>query len=278
MNQLHVEFPQLEEAAALLDACPLAVVLLDASGRIRACNRAFASLTGVVHGSRVAEPEELRKEGLLEPLLGRGTLVNWILPDGDERWLAVESRPLAGMDGATARFYVDVTEKLRLRKERDGLRAELKQLSLKDETLTSLMNRRGLLQSLEPLVARSRRYDNPLSIVAMGLEVQQDRQKLLVRISYLLRDQTRWADLLGCNDDHDFILILQETPRESALRLVEKLTAHLQRVSASASSPVSACYGVTHCLRDDDAETLLERAEAALGEARKQQNGTVISR
>jgi len=268
----------LEEAAALLDACPVAVLLLDASGSIRACNRAFASLMAVVSDTTAIAPEELRKEGLLEPLLGSGTLVNWIMPDGDERWLAVDSRTLTGAYGGTARFYVDVTEKLRLRKERDGLRAELKQFSLKDETLTSLMNRRGLLHSLEPLVARSRRYDSPLSIIAMGVEAQQERPKLLVKISYLLRDQTRWADLLGCNDDYDFLLILQETKLESALRLVEKLTAQLKHVSASASSPVSAYYGVTHCQHDDDAEALLERAEAALGEARTQCTGTVISR
>jgi diguanylate cyclase (GGDEF)-like protein len=268
----------LEEAATLLDACPVAILLLDSSGSMRACNRAFASLTGVVSDTAAIAPEELRKEGLLEPLLGSGTLVNWIMPDGDERWLAVESRPLTGSEGGTARFYVDVTEKLRLRKERDGLHAELKQLSLKDETLTSLMNRRGLLHSLEPLVARCRRYDRPLSVIAMGLDAQEERQKRLVNISYLLRDQTRWADLLGCNDNHDFLIILQETTRESALRLVEKLTAQLKHVSASASSPASACYGVTQCQHDDDTETLLERAEAALSEARTQQKGTVISR
>ena len=267
-----------EEAASLLDACPLAILLVDASGSIRAWNRAFADLTGVVSGAVVIEPEELRKEGLLEPLLGSGTLVNWIMPDGDERWLAVESRLLANSGGGTARFYVNVTEKLRLRKERDGLRAELKQRSLKDETLTSLMNRRGLLQSLEPLVARCRRYDSPLSIIAMGVDVQQERPKLLVRISYLLRDQTRWADLLGCNDDYDFLLILQETTLDSALRLVEKLAARLKQVNTGASSPVSVYYGVTHCQHDDDAEALLERAEAALDDARKQQNGAVISR
>jgi diguanylate cyclase (GGDEF)-like protein len=267
----------LEEATTLLDASPLAILVLDASGSIHACNRAFANLTGVVTGAAVTDPEELRKEGLLEPLLGSGTLVNWIMPDGDERWLAVDTRPLTGTEGGTARFYVDVTDKLRLRKECDGLRAEFKQLSLKDATLTSLMNRHGLLHSLEPLVARCRRYDSPLSIIAMGLEVQEERQKLLVRISYLLRDQTRWADLLGCNDDHDFLIILQETTHESALRLVEKLAAQLKQISASASSPLSASYGVTHCQHDDDAKSLLERVESALGQARKQQNGTVIS-
>jgi diguanylate cyclase (GGDEF)-like protein len=268
----------LEEAVTLLDACPLAVLLLDPSGQIRACNRAFAGLTGTDPGAGLAEPEVLRREGLLGPLLGSGTLVNWIMPDGDERWLAVEARPLAGVPGGMARFYTDVTEKLRLHKERDRLRVALKQCALKDETLTSLMNRRGLLYALEPLVARSRRYDSPLSVVAMGIEVQQEPEKLLVRIGYLLRDQTRWADLIGFNEAHDFLLILQETPRESALRLIEKLSGHMERISAGESAPVQACYGVTHCQRDDDAESLLDRAEAALGEARARHAGAVICR
>jgi len=271
-----LNFLTLEEVLNLLDACPLAVLLLDAGGQIRACNRAFAVLTGTNPDAGLAEPEALRREGLLAPLLGAGTLVNWIMPDGDERWLAVETRTLAGTHGGTARFYVDVTEKLRLRKERDGLREELKQCTLKDETLTSLLNRRGLLYSLEPLVARSRRYDSPLSVVAISIDVQQESRKLLVRIAYLLRDQTRWADLLGCNDAHDFVLILQETPRDSALHLIEKLGDHMERIGAGESAPFRACYGITHCRREDDAESLLERAEAALGKARAGHAGTVI--
>ena len=267
----------LEEAAALLDASPLAILLLDRAGRVRAYNRAFASLAGDAACASLALPENLQKEELLGPLLGRGALVNWIMPDGDERWLAVESLSLAGNAGGTARFYLDVTEKLRLRKERDELAAALQEHSFKDEILTSLMNRRGILHSLEPLVARSRRYDSPLSVIAMGIEAQPEREKLLVRISHLLKDQTRWADLVGCNDSHDFLLILQDTTRESALRLVEKLSVHLERLGTSVALPLKACYGVTHCLRDDDPKTLLERAEAALGAAREQQNGAVIT-
>ena len=54
----------LEEATNLLDACPLGILLLDASGRIRACNSAFARLTGVVSGKAISDPEELRQEGI----------------------------------------------------------------------------------------------------------------------------------------------------------------------------------------------------------------------
>jgi GGDEF domain-containing protein len=267
-----------EEAVTLLDTCPLAVLLLDASGQIRACNRVFAALTGTDPDARCTELEALHREGLLAPLLGSGTLINWIMPDGDERWLTVETRPLTDTHGGMVRFYVDVTEKLRLRKERDELRVALQQNALRDETLTSFLSRRGLLHALEPLVARSRRYDSPLSVVAMGIELHQEPRKLLVRIGYLLRDQTRWADLLGCNEDHDFLMILQETPRESALRLVDKLSTQLARIGAGDTSPVHASYGITHCQREDDAESLLGRAEAALGEARARRAGAVICR
>ena len=44
-----------EEAVTLLDTCPLAVLLLDASGQIRACNRVFAALTGTDPDARCTE-------------------------------------------------------------------------------------------------------------------------------------------------------------------------------------------------------------------------------
>jgi GGDEF domain-containing protein len=265
-----------EVAVALLDDCSLPVLLLDDSGAIRAWNRAFAGLTGVATEAGHAAFEDLRKDGLLGPLVGQATLVNWIMPDGDERWLAVESVVLLAADGGMARFYHDVTEKLRLRQERDACFTELRRHALKDEMLSSLMNRRGVLHLLDPLVARCRRYDSPLSVIAMGIEAHEERRTLLVTVGHLLRDQTRWADLLGCNDDHDFLLVLQETTRDSALGLVDKLSPHLARLSVGVTSPVNACYGITHCQRDDDPESLIERAERALDEARRQRSGTVI--
>ena len=126
-------------------------------------------------------------------------------------------------------------------------------------------------------MARSRRYNSALSIIAMGLETGQERQKTLVKVSYLLRDQTRWADLVGCNQSHDFILILQETTPDAALQLVNKLQVHLTRMSDTEPVPLQACYGVTHCQKNDNGESLLERAEAALQDARGNPDGIAIA-
>jgi len=256
----------LEQATALIDASPLATLLLAADGSVLAWNAAFAGLLG--------ETAEASSHELLAPLLGQGTVISWIMPDGDERWLAVETVTL---EDCTARFYLDVTEKLRLKQERDTCSRELQDQSLHHVTLTSLLNRRGILVSLDPLVARSRRYNSPLSVVAMGLEAGSAIDKARVQVSYLLKDQTRWADLVGCNHDGEFILILQETTQDSALQLVDKLTAHLKRISEDRDTPISACYGVTQCQKNDDAEVILERAEGALAEARNNQSGTAIA-
>lgn len=263
-----------DTAANLLDECPLALLLTDADGRVQGFNRAFAGLLGEAAADLDLAAGTLHDEALLAPLLGPATLINWIMPDGGERWLAVETTVLAGM---TARFYQDVTETLRLKQERDRCKTELRAQSLRDADLSSLLSRHGVLVSLEPLVARSRRYNSPLSVVVMGPHTGPVHDALHRKLSYLLRDQTRWADLVGTNEQRDFILILQETTQDAALQLVEKLSAHLGHLGDGQGAAPTACFGVTSCQKNDDAESLLERAEGALREARGNHCGTTIA-
>ena len=262
------------DTLALLDHCPLAVLVMDDSGRIQGLNRAFAALLGEAAATLSSESQP---DGLVTPLLGNGTLVNWIMPDGDERWLAIETVDISGSGGLSARFYHDVTEKLRLKKERDALQVEINKLSLQDEQIPSLLSVYGIQVSLDPLVSRSRRYNSPLSLLCIGIDTGVDRDKAIKRVSYLLNDQTRWADLVGCNSNRDFILILQETTQDAALQLVDKLVPHIQLLGGTDEAGIKACFGITQCQRNDDAEAMLERAIAALAEARQNDTGTAIA-
>jgi diguanylate cyclase (GGDEF)-like protein len=264
----------LGEATALLDSCPMALLLVNESGAVCGYNDAFAALLGDVATALLDATDDIRNNNLLAPLLDQGSIVNWITPDGDERWLAVE---VTRLDGFTARYYQDVTEKLRLRQERDICTAELKDQSLRDDRFTSLLNRRGILVSLEPLVARSRRYNSPLSVIAMSLQDDAAHEQVLVKVCFLLKDQTRWADLVGFNADRDFILVLQETTQDAALLLVDKISDRLARMDTDGAGSITACYGVTACQKNDDAEEMLARAEAALAEARGNESGTAIA-
>ncbi|HDN69245.1 MAG TPA: diguanylate cyclase [Gammaproteobacteria bacterium] len=261
-------------ALSLLQSHPIAMLLIDGNDKIQGFNNAFAALLGEAAATlQGASPAD----GLVTSLLGPGTLINWIMPDGDERWLTVEACTVDTDPGMTARFYQDVTEKLRLRNERDSLQAALKEQALRNEQLPGLLSRYGIEVSLEPLVSRSRRYDSPLSLVCISIDSSHDRDKAVTKISYLLKDQTRWADLVGCTDGHDFILILQETTQGSALQLVDKLATRITQMNNSAEHPIHACYGITECRKNDDVDSMLDRAEAALTDARQSDSGTVIA-
>jgi GGDEF domain-containing protein len=261
-------------ALALLNHCPLAILVMDDSGRIQGFNRAFAALLGEAATTLSGDSQP---DGLVTPLLGNGTLVNWIMPDGDERWLAIEAVDIAEPAGLTVRCYRDVTEKLRLKKERDTLQQEINKLSLQDQQIPSLLSLYGIQISLDPLVSRSRRYNSPLSLLCIGIDTGVDRDKAIKRVSYLLKDQTRWADLVGCNSNRDFILILQETTQDAALQLVDKLVPHIQLLGGTDEAGIKAYFGITQCQRNDDAEAMLERAVAALAEARQNDTGTAIA-
>jgi len=261
-------------AQSLLQNCPIAMLLITDTGKIQGFNRSFAALVGEAASTLV---DSLQADELLAPLLGTCTVVNWIMPDGDARWLAVETCTIDHAPGVTARFYQDVTEKLRLKKERDVLQKLLKEQAIHDEQRPSLLSRYGLQVSLEPLVSRSRRYNSPLSLVSINIETDRNRDKAITKISYLLKDQTRWADLVGCNANHDFILILQESTQDAALQLVDKLVSRIAQMNQAAENEIRACFGITRCQRNDDAESMLERVEAALAEARQGNSGTSIA-
>jgi GGDEF domain-containing protein len=264
----------LKTAHALLDNCPVALLLIAENGDIHGFNPAFSALVGDAADTLQAASQP---DGLIMPLLGPETVISWIMPDGDERWLAVDTASVGDTPGITARFYTDITEKQRLKKERDALQIKLGEQAIRDTQLPSLLSRYGIQVSLEPMVSRSRRYNSPLSILTMGIATTGDRDQALRKMVQLLSDQTRWADLVGCNASHDFILVLQETTQDSALILVDKLVAQIARLNETAETPVAACYGVTRCQKNDDAASMLERAESALTEARRNDSGTSIA-
>ena len=178
----------LKQAQTLLDDCPTPMLLVGADETVQGYNRAFESLLGEA-AAILNEP--VYQHTLLIPLLGENTMVNWIMPDGEERWLAVDIVTVEDTQGASVRFFLDITERVRLRNERDAMADELRKQALRDEFLTSLLSRHGILVSLEPLVARCRRYNSPLSVVTMNIATGQDRNRALTKIAHLLRDQTR---------------------------------------------------------------------------------------
>ena len=158
-------------------------------------------------------------------------------------------------------FFLDVTDKKTLFTEKTLLEDELSRLNTRDE-LTGLPNKIALLQGLEPLVSRSRRYNNPLSIVHLELDLTNDgdQNNTITKLSHMLRDQMRWADMIGRLDENKFLLILPETPEDAASILVDKLSAKIEEMNQNQDANLRVFFGIANWTAGDDSRLMLKRA------------------
>jgi diguanylate cyclase (GGDEF)-like protein len=134
------------------------------------------------------------------------------------------------------------------------------------------------MQSLEPQVSRSRRYGNPLSVIAMEIDsyktadnVEQPvTDQVLTAVSFYLRDQMRWVDLVGRTQDNEFTLILPETTENDAVKLAHKIKARIQSLSLPDSPEttisVHAKFGISSWGKGDDTTMLLRKCKESMSD------------
>lgn len=262
----------LEQALALVDNGAEPVLLFDAEDRVIAANAALRNLIDDIEANLFGRrADELADHSLRLLVAGTDT---FSFLDSRDRHCYFTARDLRLPPGATAvraRILRDVTEIEHLRAEQERLQAELEAQTL-HERVTGLLNRRGLMVALEPQVSRSRRYNTPMALIIMDVYNDNSDADFLVKVSHILKDQLRWADIIACSDEHEFIIALPETQRADALRLTEKLDERLARDCADHAS-IWAAYGVVEFNKTDNAGTLLRRAQSALEQARAGRDG-----
>ncbi|MEJ2687589.1 MAG: diguanylate cyclase, partial [Gammaproteobacteria bacterium] len=200
--------------------------------------------------------------GPLAALLHSDTSVQLDGHGSGSRYLKVSAVSLAGDDDghrAQVLVYRDVTAETRLRTQVEHLNQALEAETTSDPA-TGLLNRRGLLLALEPQVARSRRYERPLSVIVAELAGERGPDPWLTGASRLLKDQLRWADLVAHTEHGRFVIALPETDSGHAETLGVKLGGLLGELCAQDGSSPQVRVGVSSWRRSDSATALLRRA------------------
>ncbi|NOX76940.1 MAG: diguanylate cyclase [Gammaproteobacteria bacterium] len=268
--------PSFETQHDMLANVPIGIAITDDEGLVLWYNKTLASWTGADTDTRqyLGQPE--------------ATLLHCDNPDdrptsptnpGPYRLASgrlLMRCPVTLTDACQAISYLDVSEEEELRKERNYLVHQLEAHNTV-EPLSGLLNQQAITHSLEPLVTRSRRYQNPLSVITMEVtnlaQLKQDwgqvpADKLVVVISHLLRDQLRWADLIGRIDSGQFVLVLPETHQKAAITLSKKIGGMLHdlqiQVNENSTQRAEACFGVSTWGKGDDAKLLLARSAEAV--------------
>lgn len=134
------------------------------------------------------------------------------------------------------------------------------------KTNQNAANKPNWLEFLDYEVSRSRRYDNPLSILKLHIlvlgPVDVPESDIHEIVRYTLVDELRWADIFGHTDHGSYIIILPETPQDVLIKLQGKLHLSLARKIEKLDIPIKfhIVFGRAHWKKRDDSERLIKRA------------------
>lgn len=258
----------------ILQGNPLGMMLIDPQGKVDWVNDNFPIISGISSLQVIGKTIDSVPAEYHNLFDDEATIYLSALENRPEIWLVVSSQALD--DGSRMQYVKDVSLVRQLAKERDELKAKVNELNIVDE-VTGLLNPRGLYQSLEPQVSRSRRYNNLLSILIMRIENLDDiNQKLgyekshllLQAISEILNDQMRWADSIGRLSDNEFMLIMPETPQDIADHLAGKIRERLTELTVPElnGDTLDLCtkVGMVQWQKGEDTRLLMQRVRATL--------------
>jgi diguanylate cyclase (GGDEF)-like protein len=149
--------------------------------------------------------------------------------------------------------------------------------SLKD-SLSGAFNRRGIESKLAGELKRMQGGKHKLSIALIDVDYFKSINDIqghaagdaaLRDVAETIATHLRGRDFLGRYGGDEFLLILPHTPCNIALGVTERLCLAVSSLSiATGSIPLTLSIGITEATADDDAVTLIARADKALYQAK----------
>ena len=259
------------DLSKILEACPMGLAISDNKHTITWVNETFQNYLGI-SADEISNQNINELPEILQSLFTSNSVVH--IPANslrDDQWFMCNQQSLEDNQD-TVHFITDVGPLHLLMQEREALKEELRE-SLAVDEVTGMPNKVALLQSLEPQISRSRRYNNLLSIVIMrvnNLEQLDETQaaSVILPISQMLNDQVRWADIVGKLNDTDFLLVLPETGAEAcknlSANLGERLNTTVMPEDLPSSFKISANFGYAEWEKGDDLGLLMQKARNML--------------
>lgn len=155
---------------------------------------------------------------------------------------------------------------------------ELEELTVRDG-LTNLYNYRYFVNILTAEISRSIRYNRPLSVVMIDIDYfkqfndqhgHQAGNDALIQIARMLERETRYPDTIVRYGGEEFSILLPETEKDDAIRIVNRVLEACRQLELKLESPtnlgvLSLSGGVACCPADgDEIDLLVKRADRAL--------------
>ncbi|WP_421870023.1 diguanylate cyclase [Motiliproteus sp.] len=170
-------------------------------------------------------------------------------------------------------------------------REELERRTRYDQ-LTGVLNRSNLLEHLNNNYHQATRLQQPLSLVMVDLDYfkaindtygHRAGDKVLRRAAEMIRSQLREHDQIGRYGGEEFMILLPDTPLDSALAVAERIRSLIElseistRLHPSIRTTVSCGVADSSLSGSSDAKMLIELADQALYLAKNRGRNRVCS-
>lgn len=145
------------------------------------------------------------------------------------------------------------------------------------DLLTGLLNRRAFLESTGREVARTKRYNDVLSVILLDVDHFKhinDRRghaagdMVLAAVGKLLNQALRTCDIVARWGGEEFVLVLPSTNLEGAEQVAERVRTLLEGAEIKDGNgdliPVTASFGVAAYASGETLEQVVDRADRAM--------------
>ncbi len=241
-----------------------------------------SSLVALFLGKWIAGPIE--KLALTARRIGEGDLSSKADVSSND-----EIGALAGcLNEMTQNLHDTMTSRALLLKEikqREKTESALKKLSTTDE-LTGIYNRRAFDEQLTTNLARTKRYQEPLSLLIIDIDLFKQVNDhyghsvgdlVLKELVIEMKNHIRESDILARWGGEEFVLLLPQTKASAAMQLAERLRKGVAEHLFPSVGPLTVSIGHSEATPNDSSDSLLNRADNALYQAKEAGRNQVIS-
>jgi len=156
------------------------------------------------------------------------------------------------------------------------------------DSLTGLLNHVTIKLQLEGEVARAIRQNSPLAFAMIDIDefkLVNDRyghqlgDRVIKNLSRLLLQRLRKSDLVGRYGGEEFAVVLSDTKQDDAFAILDALRNQFEAIVQTHGELQFSCtfsVGLSLLKNDDDANSLIFRADQALYQAKKAGRNQVV--
>ncbi|MFN3699031.1 MAG: GGDEF domain-containing protein, partial [Dictyoglomus sp.] len=159
---------------------------------------------------------------------------------------------------------------------------EINKLVITDP-LTGLFNRRYIEEEIQKEIARSQRYERPLSVMVLDLDnfkLVNDTfghkygDEILKKIGETLKKSCRKVDVVGRYGGDEFVVILPETNLEKSIRVADKIIKNVEKINIATANNLKLYLSVSIGIASfpeitRNPEKLLNLADLAMYKAKR---------